>query len=67
MTSFWLLFCLVAMGTWAYFYCLRHLEWVTVPVGLFPGMLFGGALIMTLAQSLATLHFYGWKANDAGR
>jgi len=67
MVSFWLLFCLVGMGTWAYLYYLRGLQRVTVPVGIFPGMICAGFIIFMLARSLATLHFYGWKTNDAGR
>ena len=67
MASFWLFFCIAGMGTWAYLYCLRGLQRVTVPVGIFPLTIWAGFIVFMLAQSLATLHFYGWKANDGGR
>lgn len=67
MATFWLLFCIAGVGTWAYLYYLRGLERVTVPVGIFPGMIYAGFIVFLLARSLATLHYYGWKASDAGR
>lgn len=67
MRTFWLLFCIAGMGTWAYLYYLRGVERVTVPVGILPWMLVVGSIVFMLTRSLATLHYYGWKANDAGR
>lgn len=67
MALFWVLFCIAGVGTWAYLYYLRGLQKVTVPVFIFPGMIGAGALIFMLTRALATLHFYGWKANDEGR
>jgi hypothetical protein len=67
MAAFWLLFCIGGMGIWAYLYCLRGLQRVTVPVGVFPGMIFAGFIIFMLARSVATLHYYGWRGTDAGR
>jgi hypothetical protein len=67
MATFWLLFCIAGVGTWAYLYYLRGLERVTVPVGIFPAMIGAGFIVFMLARSVATLHYYGWKASDAGR
>jgi len=67
MVSFWLFFCIAGMGTWAYLYYLRGLQWVTVPVGIFPFAILAGYIVFMLAQSLATLHYYGWRSDDAGR
>jgi hypothetical protein len=67
MASFWLFFCIAGMGIWAYLYYLRGLQQVTLSVGIFPGMIYAGFIIFMLAQSLATLHYYGWKGSDAGR
>ena len=67
MRSFWLVFCIAGMGTWAYLYYLRGVERVTVPVGIFPAMLGAGFIVFMLTRSLATLHFYEWRANDVGR
>jgi hypothetical protein len=66
MAIFWLLFCVAGVGAWAYLFFLRGLQWVTVPVGMFPGMVYAAFMVFMVARSLATLHFYGWKANDAG-
>jgi hypothetical protein len=66
MISFWLFFYIAGIGTWAYLYFLRGLEWVTVPIALFPGMIFAGFAIFMLARSLTILHFYGWRVSDAG-
>lgn len=67
MSIFWLTFCIAGMGTWAYLYYVRGLQLVTVPVGIFPAMLYAGFVVFMLSRALATLHFYGWTANDAGR
>jgi hypothetical protein len=67
MQIFWLLFCMVGMGLWAYLYFLRGLERVNVPVYVFPMVIGGGAVIFMLTRALTTLHFYGWKANNADR
>lgn len=67
MRIFWLTFCIAGMGTWAYLYYLRGLETVTVPVGIFPAMLYAGFVVFMLSRALATLHSYGWTANDADR
>ena len=64
MRIFWLVFCTAGMGVWAYFYFLRGEEAITVPVVIFPMMLFAGFIVFSVAQSLATLHFYGWRAGD---
>ena len=64
MRMFWLAFCLAGMGTWAYFYVLRGLQHVTVPVGLFPAILYAGFVVFMLTRALATLHYYGWVANN---
>jgi hypothetical protein len=65
MACFWLFFVFGGMGVWAYWYFLRGLQWVTVPIAIFPCMIGAGAIVFLLVQSLATLHFYGWKASDA--
>lgn len=67
MRMFWLAFCVAGMGTWAYLYFLRGLQRVTVPVGIFPAMLYAGFIIFMLSRALATLHFYGWATNDDAR
>lgn len=59
-TTFWLLFCIVGMGTWGYLYMVRGLQYVTVHVALFPGMIGAGFVVFLLAQSVTTLHYYGW-------
>lgn len=38
---------------------------VTLPVEFFPGMVFVGFMIAMVTQSVATLHYYGWRWNDA--
>jgi hypothetical protein len=63
MRTFWLTFGLAGMGAWAYLYYVLGFERVTVPVGIFPGMIYADFIIFLLAQSLATLHFYGWTTN----
>jgi hypothetical protein len=67
MRIFWLTFCIAGMTVWAYLYFVRGVQRVTMPVGVFPAMLGAGCIVFMLTRSLATLHFYGWKANDAGR
>lgn len=67
MKSFWIFFYAAGMGTWAYLYFVRGLEKMTVPIGILPAMITAGFIVFMLAQSLATLHYYGWKPSDAGR
>jgi hypothetical protein len=67
MAIFWLFFVFAGMGTWAYLYYVRGLERVTLPVGIFPVIIVASFLIFTLANALATLHAYGWTANDASK
>lgn len=67
MSVFWLLFCIAGIGTWACLYYLRGLQQVTVPVWIFPAMIGAGGVIFLVTRSVATLHFYGWNAGDAGR
>ena len=67
MRVFWLAFCIAGVAAWAYLYYIRGLERVNVPVSIFPVMVFAGFVLLMLVRSLATLHYYGWKASDAGR
>jgi hypothetical protein len=67
MVMFWLFLCIAGMGSWAYLYFLLGLQRVNVPVGIFPGIISAGFIVFMLARSLATLHFYGWRADGAGR
>lgn len=64
MKIFWLTFVLAGMATWAWLRYARGLERITVPVEVFPGILFASYVIFTVASSLAILHSYGWKAHD---
>jgi hypothetical protein len=63
MGAFWGVFILGCMGSWAIMQ-YRGLQYVTVPVGFFPWMVFAGMIIFGLTQSLATLHYYGWRWID---
>lgn len=67
MISFWIFFYIAGMGTWTYLYCVRGLQRLTVPIGVLPATISAGFIVFLLAQSFATLHFYGWRASDAGR
>jgi len=65
MAMFWMIFVFVGISAWVFLRYVRGVERVTLPVEFFPAMIFAGAIIATLAQSIATLHYYGWRADDA--
>jgi hypothetical protein len=65
MAAFWVVFVLGCVGSWGFMHYVRGLDRVTVRVDFFPWMAIAGWIIFTVTQSLATLHYYGWRWNDA--
>lgn len=65
MAIFWLVFVLGGMGVWAWLSYAQKEQQITVPVDIFPGIILASWIVFALAQSLAILHFYGWRASDA--
>jgi hypothetical protein len=64
MAIFWIAFVFAGMAAWAWLRYARDLGRITVPVEIFPGIIGAGYIIFAVADSLAILHSYGWKALD---
>ena len=64
MGVFWLVFVFGCVGAWGAMRYLWGIEHVTVPVEFFTWMVWAGFIIFVLAQSVATLHYYGWRWSD---
>ena len=65
MAIFWIVFVLGCVGSWAFMQYVRGLDRITVPTELFPAIAFAAFIIVTIAQSAATLCYYGWRSPDA--
>lgn len=65
MVAFWLVFVFGCVGLWGFMRYVCGIERVNLPVEVFPGMVFIALIILTVTQALATLHYYGWRWNDA--
>lgn len=61
MGTFWVLFVLGCVGAWGLLRYLWGLERITVPVEIFPWIVGASLIIAIVAQSVATLHLYGWR------
>jgi hypothetical protein len=64
MAIFWLVFVLAGMGVWAWLSYAQKVQQITLSVDTFPRIILGSWIVFALAQSLAILHYYGWKASD---
>lgn len=62
MATFWLIFITACMGSWSFLRYVRGMDRITMPVDFIPILAALGFIIATVAQALATLHYYGWKA-----
>ena len=65
MVIFWLVFVTGCVGSWAFMQYVRGLDRITIPTQLFPIIAFVAYIIVTIAQSAATLCYYGWRPTDA--
>jgi hypothetical protein len=57
MGTFWVLFVLACVGSWAVMRAL-HVQHVTVPVDFFPGIVLAAMIVIFPVQSVVILHAY---------
>lgn len=58
MGTFWVLFVLAGVGSWAVMRYALHMQQVTVPVELFPGIVLAAMIVIFPVQSVVILHVY---------